>query len=86
MANKKIYRVRSPVKTFFRVLFGVFLCLILLFLFVFFYFQKYIVYTETGIRLEIPFLAALYEEDGVETSPPATSGTPEAAPSTLEGE
>ncbi len=54
--NRKIYKKRRPVKTTLKV-FGILLAaLIVLFIVAFFSFQRYIVYTPDGPRLEIPIV------------------------------
>lgn len=54
--KKKIYKKRKPLKIALKVLGILIAVLVLLSVVVFFGFQKYIVYTPEGIRLEIPFL------------------------------
>jgi len=54
--KKKIYKKRNPLKITLRVLGVLLAVLVLLSVVIFFGFQKYIVYTPEGIRLEIPFL------------------------------
>lgn len=54
--NKKIYKKRRPLKIALKVLGILLAALVLLSVIVFFGFQKYIVYTPEGVRLEIPFL------------------------------
>ena len=66
MANRsrKVYRPKKPVKTFFKVFGSIIAVLILLAVFVFFYFQRYIVIDpDSGLRLEIPFLEYLNEDE-----------------------
>ena len=54
--KKRVYRKRNPFKIALKVL-GVFLALLILLLIVLFFgFQKYIVYTPGGIKLDIPYL------------------------------
>lgn len=60
--KKKIYRPKTPVKTFFKVLGIIILILVFLAVFIFFSFQKYIVYSGNELKLEIPFLDLLYED------------------------
>ncbi len=54
--KKRIYRKRNPILTALKVLGGVIAALILLVVLLFFSFQKYIVYTSDGIKLDIPYL------------------------------
>ncbi len=54
--KKKIYRKRNPFLIALKVLAAAVAALILLIVLLFFSFQKYIVYTPDGIRLEIPYL------------------------------
>lgn len=54
--SKQIYRRRSPVKIVFAVLGGIILAALILFMLVFFGFQKYAVYTDDGVTLEVPWL------------------------------
>jgi hypothetical protein len=52
----KVYKKRRPLKIVLRVLGVLLAVVILLSVVIFFGFQKYIVYTPDGVRLEIPFL------------------------------
>lgn len=55
--DKDIYHGRSPVKTVFKVLGIVLAVLVLLAVIVFFWFRRYIVYTDEGqLRLDVPFI------------------------------
>lgn len=50
--------------TFFKVLAVVVMLITILLVYIFFSFQKYIVYTADGqVRLDIPFLRFLYEDE-----------------------
>jgi len=60
--KEKIYRRRRPLRTLLRVLGVSLLTIILLLVVVFFWFQRYIVYTPDGIRLDIPFLRGILYE------------------------
>lgn len=61
--SKKIYRERSSVALFFKVLGIIILVLVIFSLVIFFWFQRYIVYTGEGLELQIPFLSFLYEDE-----------------------
>lgn len=65
--SKKIYRERSSLALFFKIFGIVIAALIVLFIVIFFWFQRYIVYTGEGLELKIPFLNFLYE--GEESNP-----------------
>jgi len=52
----KVYKKRRPLKIALRVLGILTAVVVLLSVLIFFGFQKYIVYTPEGVRLEIPFL------------------------------
>ena len=52
----RIYKKRNPVKIVLLSLLGLLAAVLLLAVIVFFWFQKYIVYTTDGLRLEIPWL------------------------------
>lgn len=52
----KVYKKRRPLKIALKVLAVLVIVLVFLSIIVFFGFQKYIVYTPDGVRLEIPFL------------------------------
>ena len=55
--KKDIYHGRNPVKTAFKVLGIVLAALVVLAVIVFFWFKRYIVYTDDGqLRLEVPFI------------------------------
>lgn len=71
--KKKIYKKRNSLKIALRALGILLAVLILLSVVVFFGFQKYIVYTPEGIRLEIPFLQRYGPEP---TLTPAVTGSP----------
>jgi len=71
--KKKIYKKRNPLKIALRVLGILLAVLILLSVVIFFGFQKYIVYTPEGIRLEIPFLQKYGPEP---TQAPAITAVP----------
>jgi len=66
----KVYKKRRPLKVALTVLGILLAVLILLSIVVFFGFQKYIVYTPEGVRLEIPFLQKY--GPGADQSPEAT--------------
>ena len=61
--RRRLYRSRSPLK----VLLIVFLCLVLFILIfvisVFFAFQKYVVYTDEGAELQVPWIEELLSEE-----------------------
>ncbi len=66
---KNVYRSRRPAAIVGKTLLIVFLVLLALAIFVFFYFQRYIAFTEDGqLYLDIPFL----REETVEESPSAS--------------
>ncbi len=54
--KRKIYKKRRPIQTTLKVLGILLAALIALFIIAFFSFQRYIVYTPDGLRLEIPFV------------------------------
>ena len=56
MSSYKTYRSRSKLKTALKILLIVLIVLAILAVFLFFYLRRYIVYYDTGLRLEIPFL------------------------------
>lgn len=52
---EQTYRGRNPLKTIFKTLLLIILILVISAVALFFYFQRYIVYTDDGIRLDLPF-------------------------------
>ena len=54
--EKRIYRQHKPVKAVLAALAIVIATLILLAVMIFFSFKKYIVYSDDGVRLEVPWL------------------------------
>lgn len=52
----KIYRRRNPVKIILIVFGSLLLTAILLFLMLFYGFKKYVVYSDEGAKLEVPWL------------------------------
>lgn len=54
--KRKIYKKRRPLKTALKVLGITLAVLAALFIIAFISFQRYIVYTPDGLRLEIPFV------------------------------
>ncbi len=54
--KRKIYKKRRPIKTTLQVLGILLAALVVLFIIFFFSFQRYIVYTPDGLRLEIPIV------------------------------
>ena len=62
--RKRIYRNRTPLRIAMTVLIIVLVLLLLISAIIFFSFQKYIVYTADGLRLEVPWLEdTMVEED-----------------------
>lgn len=55
--KRKIYKKSKPWKVLLIVFLSVLLFLLILAVSIFFGFQKYIVYTNDGLRLEVPWLA-----------------------------
>ena len=79
--KEKIYRRRRPVRALLRTLGFSVLALAVLLVVVFFQFQRYIVYTPDGIRLDIPFLRGILDDIPEDASPypilpPAEAETP----------
>ncbi len=70
MNNGKIYKYRNPGSIIISVILSVLIFLIIVAVIIFFAFQKYIVYTEDGVRLEVPWLQEAEEvsEDGGENT------------------
>ena len=62
MAAERIYKKNNTVKTVLTTLLVTVLVLIFLALTVFFGFRRYLVYTDDGVRLEIPWLQEEPEE------------------------
>ena len=60
--RRDVYRNFKPVRTLLIVAAAVLAVLLILAAWVFFGFQKYIVYTPDGLRLEVPWLAEPEEE------------------------
>lgn len=54
--SRRIYRSHRTVKVIASICIGVAAAVLVLFIFLFFYFQRYIVPTENGIKLEVPWL------------------------------
>jgi len=54
--DNKIYRNRRPLRTIAVTVLALLLVLIVLAVCVFFGFRRYIVYTDDGVRLEVPWL------------------------------
>ena len=52
----KIYKTRNPLKIILVSVLSLLAAVILFLVIIFFWFQKYIVYTTDGLRLEIPWL------------------------------
>ena len=67
--REKIYRRRRPVRTLLRVLGLLVLTIVIAAVVIFFRFQRYIVYTQDGIRLDIPFLREILDEIPEDASP-----------------
>lgn len=63
--RKKIYRSRTPLRIAVTTLIIILVLFVLVSAIVFFSFQKYIVYTADGLRLEVPWLedSAVDEEE-----------------------
>ncbi len=62
--EKRVYRNRHPWKTALTVFLIVIALLIVLAITVFFWFRKYIVYTDQEIELQVPWLEEAWESDG----------------------
>ena len=73
-STPKIYKVRSPFKFVLKILLAILLVALVLAIFVYFYFQRFIVYTDDGLRLDI---AGYYAQAETEPSP-SPEGSPEA--------
>lgn len=54
--DKRIYRKRNPLLIALKVLGGLLAAIIFILIVLFFSFQKYIVYTPDGLKLDIPYL------------------------------
>ena len=54
--NRRIYRHRRPFKLIAGIIAGIAVFFLALLIFLFFYFQRYIVPVEDGIKLEVPWL------------------------------
>lgn len=59
----KIYRRRSPIALFFKILGIIIFVLLLLFVIIFFWFQRYVVYSDDGVELVVPFLSFIYDDE-----------------------
>ncbi len=76
----RIYRSRKPLKTALVVFFSLLLALIVLAVAVFLGFQKYIVYTSDGVKLDVPWLREPTEQtEGTQTDETPTEDFTEAA-------
>ena len=62
--EKRVYRSHRPWKTALTIFLIVIALLIILAITVFFWFRKYIVYTDQGIVLQVPWLEEAWEADG----------------------
>ena len=60
----RIYKVRNPWKTVLTVILVIILAAVVLFVSLFLSFRKYIVYSDSGVRLEVPWLMEEEEEEG----------------------
>ncbi len=54
--ENRIYRSHKRLKSVLTTIFVVLLVLLVLVLMVFFYFRQYVVYSQDGVRLEVPWL------------------------------
>lgn len=61
--EKRIYRQHKPVKAVLTALAIVIATLVLLAVMIFFSFKKYIVYSDDGVRLEVPWLQETEETE-----------------------
>ncbi|NLV49191.1 MAG: hypothetical protein GXY20_00685 [Clostridiales bacterium] len=52
----RIYHGRNPLRALLKVLLWIIIIAAALFVFAFFWFKRYIVYTDDGIILDVPFL------------------------------
>ena len=68
MGDKRIYRRRRPLRNLLIALLVLLLTLQLLAVGIFLHFRRYIVYTDDGVRLEVPWLEETEEAD-TSTSP-----------------
>ena len=68
----KIYEKTQPVKLGLKILFAVLLVLLVFAIFLFVYFQRFIVYTDDGVKLDI---AGYYQQDAVSPEPSVSPGT-----------
>lgn len=62
----KIYRRRNPLKIILITLGCIILAAIILFLILFFSLKKYAVYTDEGVKLEIPWLEEYRNTDSID--------------------
>ena len=62
MNSGKIYKYRKPVSIVISVILAVLLFLVITAVILYFSFQKYIVYTDDGVRLEVPWLEETAEQ------------------------
>jgi len=60
--KERIYRRRRPFRALLRVLIGLILVVCVLAVVIFFWFQRYIVHTPDGVRLDVPFLRGISDE------------------------
>jgi len=84
--RQKIYRRRRPLRTLLRILGVTILGVGLLLVASFFRFQRYIVHTAEGVRLDIPFLRAILDELPEPLAPDAPVYTPATPPAHIEDE
>ena len=59
----RVYRSRSPVRTVITIAAAVLIIIVIFCSLVFFGFRKYIVYTNDGLRLEVPWLQETVTEE-----------------------
>ena len=59
----RIYKVRSPWKTLLTAVIVIILAAAVLFVSLFLSFRKYIVYSDSGVRLEVPWLTEAEPEE-----------------------
>ena len=65
----KVYQVRSPFKITLKILLAIVLVLVVFAVFLYVYFQRFIVYTEDGLRLDIAGYYAQAEAPEASPSP-----------------
>ena len=61
--RRKLYRSRSPIKIILIVFVAFVLVIAIAVISVFFAFRKYIVYTDNGVELQIPWIEEYLTED-----------------------